>query len=61
MAAGFRSSVAILTAAKQAHISAGRVWSQALDLAAREGLRAAARGLGPPKHAVAFPLDKAAS
>eukprot|EP00974_Lingulodinium_polyedra_P117543 11163637-Lingulodinium_polyedra.AAC.1 len=60
MAAGFRSAPAILTAAKQAHISAGYIWSQALDLSAREGLRAAARGLGPPKHAAAFPLEKAA-
>eukprot|EP00974_Lingulodinium_polyedra_P085193 8247238-Lingulodinium_polyedra.AAC.1 len=58
MAAGFRASPAILMAAKQAHIAAGRTWSQVFDLAVREGLRASARGLGPPKHA-AFPLEKA--
>eukprot|EP00974_Lingulodinium_polyedra_P033080 3182178-Lingulodinium_polyedra.AAC.1 len=50
MAAGFRSSPAILTAAKASAVAAGHLWSQALDPAAREALRAAARGLGPPKH-----------
>eukprot|EP00974_Lingulodinium_polyedra_P055309 5319302-Lingulodinium_polyedra.AAC.1 len=58
MAAGFRSAPAILTAAKQAHVSEGHVWSQALDLAAREGCRAAARGFGGPQARCRFPSGK---
>eukprot|EP00974_Lingulodinium_polyedra_P133825 11227110-Lingulodinium_polyedra.AAC.1 len=57
MTAGFRFSPAALTAAKQAHIAAERTWMQAPCLAAREGRRASARGLGPPNRARPAPLE----
>eukprot|EP00974_Lingulodinium_polyedra_P007541 716611-Lingulodinium_polyedra.AAC.1 len=45
--------------AKQQYLRAGHPWSDKLDLAARDVLQGALRGLGPPKQSVGSPLDRA--
>ena len=56
--AGYRSSPGLLSSAKLRHIRAGHPWTDALQVGARDCVRAALRGLGAAQGAAASPLDR---
>ena len=57
-AAGYRSTMAYVDIAVQEFVRRGGIKSQLLDLTIRDTRRACARGLGSPKHAGAFPMER---
>lgn len=56
-AAGYRSVAAFIERYRRAHIEAGGDFPAALRMQFRGALRAATRGLGPPRRAEAFSIS----
>eukprot|EP00974_Lingulodinium_polyedra_P023115 2231957-Lingulodinium_polyedra.AAC.1 len=59
MQAHFRSVPTLLSIAKQEHVASNAVWTDALQLAYRNCLRAVRRGLGPARQQAPFPFARA--
>ena len=56
VAAHYRSTPSILSQAIATFRRRGGEWTPQLELARQDALRAAKRGLGPPRHAAPFPM-----
>ena len=56
--AGYRSFDNYASRAKRAHIEAGGVWTQDLELEVKDASRSVNRGKGPPRQSAPLPLDK---
>ena len=56
--ANYRSFDNYASRAKRAHIEAGGVWTQDLELEVKDASRSVNRGIGPPKQSAPLPMDK---
>ena len=58
--ARYRSTANIVSQAVCTFKRHGGAWAEAMDIAKLDALRAARRGLGPPRHTAAFPVSRLA-
>lgn len=56
--ANYRSFDNYASRAKRAHIEAGGVWTQDLELEVKDASRSVNRGIGPPRQSAPLPMDK---